>query len=176
MTAACAIRLNSVLPPEAKAIFQDSEVIREILRSARVIAMVGLSADPQKASHFVATYLKDAGYRIVPVSPRGGVILGENAYRDLTEIPFQVDLVDVFRPAAELDAIAAKVIQIGAKALWQQLRIINLDAANAARNRGLLSVVDACVKMEHGRYSGGLHAAGMNTELISARRMRAYSI
>jgi hypothetical protein len=106
------------------------------------------------------------------VSPRGGVILGETVYCDLTEIPIPVDVVDVFRPAIEVNALAAKAVHIGAKAFWQQLRIINLEAAVYARDAGLVSVVDACLKMEHGRYSGGLHSAGMNTELITAKRPR----
>jgi len=164
--------LNSALTERQKALFQNPDQIREVLRTAHTIAIVGLSTDPQKASSFVASYLQDSGYRIVPVSPRGGVILGETVYCDLTEIPIPVDVVDVFRPAIEVNALAAKAVHIGAKAFWQQLRIINLEAAVYARDAGLVSVVDACLKMEHGRYSGGLHSAGMNTELITAKRPR----
>jgi len=172
MTSACAIQLNSALTPEQKALFQAPDEIRHVLRTARTIAIVGLSKEPQKASHFVASYLQDAGYRIVPVNPRGGFILGEAVYGDLTEIPFAVDVVDIFRPYSEVDVLAVKSIQIGAKAFWQQLRINNLAAAGRAREGGLVAIVDACMKMEHGRYSGGLHSVGMNTELVSARRPR----
>lgn len=170
MSIACAIRLNSILTPEQKALYQDPDTIRELLAGARTIALVGLSADPQKASYFVAAYLQDAGYRIVPVNPRGGAILGETAYRALAEIPFPVDIVDVFRPAAEAPAIAGQAVAIGARALWLQLRVVSPEAGAIARAAGLRVVQDACVKMEHGRHSGGLHSAGMNTELISARR------
>ena len=172
MTAACAIRLNSALTAEQKALFQSPDEIRKILATARNIAIVGLSAEPQKASHFVASYLQDAGYRIVPVNPRGGTLLGETVYGDLTQIPFAVDVVDVFRPAHEVDALTATAIQIGAKVLWQQLRINNITAATHAREAGLVSIVDACIKMEHGRYSSGLHSVGMNTEIVTARRPR----
>ena len=170
--AVCAITLNTVLTPEQQALYQDSGCIRDILEQARTIAIVGLSAERQKASYFVATYLKREGYRIIPVNPRGGTILGETVYPDLQSIPDKVDLVDVFRPAAELPGIVEQAIAIGAKAIWTQLRIIDLQAAETARSAGLNVVMDKCVKMEHGRFFGGLHWAGMNTEIISARRAR----
>jgi len=176
MTSACAIRLNSALTQDQKAFFQNPDQIRKVLHTAQTIAIVGLSTDPQKPSSFVASYLRDAGYRIVPVSPRGGLILGETVYRHLGEIPIPVDVVDVFRPASEVNAIAEEAVRVGAKALWQQLRIINLEAAAYARDSGLVSVVDACLKMEHGRYSGGLHIAGMNTELVTAKRTRVSGV
>jgi predicted CoA-binding protein len=172
MSLACAFPLNSVLTAEQRALYQDPSVIRGLLAAARTIALVGLSADPQKASYFVATYLLDAGFRVVPVNPRGGTILGQTAYKTLAEIPVPVDLVDVFRPAAEAPAIARQAVAIKARALWLQLRVVSPEAGAIARAGGLLVVQDACVKMEHGRYSGGLHSAGMNTELISARRRR----
>ena len=166
----CSINLNTVLTPEQQALYQDSGCIRDILARARNIAIVGLSADRQKASYFVATYLKREGYRIIPVNPRGGTILGETVYPDLKSIPEKVDLVDVFRPASELPDIVEQAIAIGAKAIWTQLRIIDFGAAEAARAAGLSVVMDKCVKMEHGRFNGSLHWAGMNTEIISARR------
>jgi uncharacterized protein len=167
----CVVRLNSALTTEQKALYQNRDVIERVLNEFRVIAIVGLSADPQKASSFVAGYLQHAGFRVVPVNPKADVILGQKVYRTLSEIPFAVDLVDVFRPAAECDALVEEAIGINARGFWQQLRIINLKAAERARAAGLISVVDLCVKMEHGRYSGGLHEAGMNTELVSARRV-----
>ncbi len=168
--AVCSINLNSALAPEQRRIYQDPEVIREILDTSRTIAMVGLSADRQKASFFVASYLRYEGYRVIPVNPRGGEILGERCYPDLRSIPEPVDLVDVFRPASECMAIVEQAIAIGAKAVWFQLRIVDLAAAEKARAAGLKVVMDRCVKMEHGRYGGSLHWAGMNTEIISARK------
>ena len=168
---ACAIRLNSVLTPEQKSRYQDRDSIERVLNEFRVIAMVGLSADPQKASSFVAGYLLHAGYTVVPINPRADVILGQKVYRTLKDVPFAIDVVDVFRPAAECDALVEEAIAVKARAFWQQLRITNLNAAERARGAGLLSVVDLCMKMEHGRYNGGLHEAGMNTELVSARRV-----
>ena len=170
----CAIRLNTVLSDAQKALYQDPETIKKVLNEFRTIAVVGLSADSQKASYFVASYLKAAGYTIVPINPKADFILGQKVYRSLSEVPFPIDLVDVFRPAHEVDAIAQEAIAIHARGLWQQLRINNLAAAETARQAGLVSIVDLCVKMEHGRYSGGLHEAGMNTELLSSRRTHRY--
>ena len=173
----CAVTLNTSLTPEQRAKFQDVEQINHLLDSARTIALVGLSTDRQKASYFVAGYLQDEGYRIVPVNPKATTILGEKAYPDLMSVPFPVDLVDVFRPARDVDEIVDQVLarkkkEIDAPALWLQLRIVNLPAAERAHAAGLVVVVDKCVKMEHGRYRGGLHLAGMNTEIISARKRR----
>jgi predicted CoA-binding protein len=165
------------LTAEQRAIFQDVARINHLLETARTIAIVGLSTDRQKASFFVAGYLRDEGYRIVPVNPNADMILGEKAYPDLASIPFSVDLVDVFRPPRDVDAIVDQMIArkekgIDTPALWLQLRILNLPAAERARAAGLVVILDKCVKMEHGRSHGGLHAAGMNTEIISARRRR----
>jgi predicted CoA-binding protein len=169
---ACAITLNSVLTPEQQRLYQDPLVIQRLLREARTIAVVGLSSDPQRASWFVASYLKKAGYKVIPVNPKADRILGERAYPDLASIPEPVDMVDVFRPAAECLSVARQAVAIKAKALWLQLRLVNIEAAELAATAGLTLVVDRCVKMEHGRYHGLLHWAGMNTEIISARKAR----
>jgi len=132
--------------------------------------MVGLSADRQKASFFVASYLRYEGYRVIPVNPRGGEILGERVYPDLVSIPDRVDLVDVFRPASECARIVEQAAGIHAKAVWTQLRIVNFEAAENALAAGLKVVMDKCVKMEHGRYGGSLHWAGMNTEILTAKK------
>jgi hypothetical protein len=129
-----------------------------------------MSIDPQKASSFVASYLQHEGYRIVPVSPRGGHLLGETVYPDLASIPVAIDIVDVFRPPAEAVGFARQAIAIGAKALWLQLRIVNFEAAELAATAGLDVVMDRCVKMEHGRFNGTLHWGGMNTEIVSAKK------
>ena len=169
---ACAITLNSALTPEQQRLYQDPRVIQRLLRDARTVAIVGLSTDPQRASWFVASYLQKEGYRIIPVNPRATEILGEKCYPDLASIPEPVDLVDVFRPTAECLAVAEQAVAIKAKALWLQLKLLNLPAAELAARAGLDVVLDRCVKMEHGRYFGRLHWGGMNTEIISARKAR----
>ena len=175
--AACGVSLNTSLTPDQRARYQDVGQINRLLQSARTIAIVGLSSDRQKASYFVAGYLQDEGYRIVPVTPKGGEILGEKVYPDVASIPFPVDLVDIFRPPGEIGAIVDQVIArkekgIDAPAVWMQLRLVNLPAAAKADAAGLVVIVDKCVKMEHGRYGGTLHLAGMNTELISAKKRK----
>ncbi len=170
--ASCAVTLNSSLTPEEQRAYQDPRVIQRLLREARTIAVVGLSSDPQRASWFVASYLKKEGYTVIPVNPKAGEILGEKAYPDLASIPVPVDMVDVFRPASECLSVARQAAAIGAKALWLQLRLINLEAAALAAGAGMAVVMDRCVKMEHARYFGRLHWAGMNTEIISARKAR----
>jgi len=169
---ACAVTLNSALTPEQQRLYQDPLVIQRLLRDARTIAIVGLSTDPQRASWFVASYLKKEGYRIIPVNPKADRILGEKAYPDLEGIPEPVDIVDVFRPAAECLAVARQAVAVKAGALWLQLKLVSLEAAEFASRNGLTVVLDRCVKMEHGRYSGRLHWGGMNTEIISARKAR----
>lgn len=166
----CSIRLNTVLTPEQKKLYQDPDTIQRILNQSRTVVIYGLSSDSQKASYFVASYLKDAGYTIVPVNPKGGVILGEKVYTSMKDIDFPIDIVDVFRPRHEVPQILEDAIAIGAKVFWQQLRINDLESAAKAKAAGMEAVVDLCLKMEHGRYSGGLHEAGMNTEILSARR------
>jgi len=169
---ACAVTLNSALTAGQQKLYQNPRVIQRLLRETRTIAIVGLSTDPQRASWFVASYLKNEGYRIIPVNPKADAILGERAYPDLASIPDKVDMVDVFRPASECLAVARQAVAIGAGALWLQLRLVNIEAAELAAKSGLAVVVDRCVKMEHGRYFGRLHWAGMNTEIISARKAR----
>lgn len=171
---ACEITLNSVLPPELRARYQDPDKIREVLRRARTIAIVGLSSDRYKASNMVASYLQYEGYRIIPVNPSATEILGERCYPDLISIPEPIDVVDVFRPAREAMAIVEQAIQKGAWCVWFQLRIVNLEAGERAEQAGLTVIMDRCIKMEHGRYGGGLHWMGMNTEIITAQRRRRF--
>jgi len=167
--------LNSILTPEQDAAYADPVVVQRVLREAKTVAVVGLSKDPQKASHFVATYLQYEGYRVIPVNPTvTGSILGEQTYPDLRSIPsdVQVDMVDVFRGADHAPAIAREAAEIGAKSLWLQLRIVSDEAAEIGREAGLDVVMDRCVKMEHGRYAGSLHWVGMNTGILTARKAR----
>ena len=167
---ACDVRLNTALTPDQRRTYQDPDLIREILEKTRTVAIVGLSVDHQKASYFVASYLKSEGYRIIPVTPRRGTILGEETRPTLRDVLEPVDLVDVFRPVQELQGLAEDTIAIGAKYFWAQLRIIDFAAAEKARGAGLKVVLDKCVKMEHARHRGSLHWAGMNTEIVTARR------
>jgi predicted CoA-binding protein len=168
------VALNSLLSPEQQALYQNPEIIKKILYNSKTIAMVGLSTERQKASYFVATYLRSAGYRVIPVNPRAETILGERCYPNLTSIPGHIDLVDIFRPAAACLPIVEEAIACHAAAVWLQLKIVNEEAAERARKAGLLTVMDLCVKMEHGRYSGGLHEAGMNTGIVSAKRVHRF--
>ena len=170
----CAVTLNTTLTPEERRLYQDPRTIQRLLREARTIAIVGLSTDPQRASWFVGNYLQQEGYRIVPIHPTATAVLGERAYADLRQVPDPIDIVDVFRPPSEALGIARQAVDAGAKAFWMQLKLADMDAAALARKAGLTVVADRCIKMEHGRYSGRLHWAGMNTEIISARKARLH--
>ena len=144
--------------------------LRRVLRECRTVAVVGLSPEWHRPSHFAAKYLQQHGYRIIPVNPRSAEILGERCYASLLEIPERVDMVDVFRRPADVLPIAQQAVQIKARCLWQQIGVINLEADKLARANGLDSVMDRCVKIEHARIFGGLHWAGVNTQVISAKR------
>ena len=150
----------------------DVNALRRILREAKVIAVVGLSADWFRPSFFAAKYMQEHGYRVIPVNPKYAQILGEKCYPSLREIHQPVDIVDVFRKTADVMPIAEDAIKIGAKVLWQQLGVRNEEAAAKARAAGLLTVMDRCVKIEHGRLFGGLNWVGVNTKVISAKRPR----
>ena len=150
----------------------DINDLRRILRNNKVIAVVGLSADWFRPSYFAAKYMQEHGYRVIPVNPKYPEILGEKCYRSLTEIPEPVDIVDVFRKTADVMPIAEDAIRIRAKVLWQQLGVRNEEAAAKARAAGLETVMDRCVKIEHGRLFGGLNWVGVNTKVISAKRPR----
>lgn len=132
----------------------DDHVLREILETARTIAVVGLSPDPSKDSHHVAAYLQRQGYRIIPVNPAASEILGEKSWPDLVVIPDRVDVVDVFRRPEHVLPIAEQAITIGAKVLWLQLGVRNDDAARRAEEAGLVVVQDRCMLREHRRLLG----------------------
>lgn len=122
---------------------------KEILNSSRVVAVVGLSPKPDRPSYGVASYLKENGYKIIPVNPKVGEILGEVCYPDLSSIPEPVDVVDIFRRSEEVPAIVEEAIKIGAKAIWMQEGVINELAATRAKEAGLLVVMDSCMLKEH---------------------------
>jgi predicted CoA-binding protein len=150
----------------------DIPTLRRILQRDRTIAVVGLSAEWHRPSFFVAKYLQDHGYRIVPVNPKYPEILGEKSYPRLEDIPFPVDMVDVFRKEVDIPPIARSAVAIGAKSLWQQLGLRNAEADRIATEAGMDSIWDRCVKIEHARLFGGLNWAGVNTQVISAQRPR----
>ena len=144
-----------------------------ILRRARSIAIVGASANPSRASYFVATYLLSSSpYDVYFVNPRASTILGQPAYASLADLPVVPDLVDVFRKDADLPGVAQEAVAVGAKALWLQLGSWNEEAAAIAEDAGLDVVMDRCVKIEHARFHGGLHLAGFDTGEISSRKQR----
>jgi predicted CoA-binding protein len=148
----------------------DIPTLRRLLSTCRTIAVVGLSADWFRPSFFAAKYMLDHGYTVIPVNPKYPEILGQKAYASLRDIPVPVDMVDVFRKTADVTPIAREAIAIGARCLWQQLGVVNLEADALAREAGLDSVMDRCVKIEHGRLFGGLGWAGVDTKVISAKR------
>ena len=148
----------------------DIPTLRRILQASRTIAIVGLSDQWHRPSNFVAKYLQSHGCRIVPVNPRYTEILGQTCYARLEDIPFAIDLVDVFRKTEDVPAIARSAVAIGAKALWQQIGVVSAEADAIARAAGLDSVMNRCTKIEHARLFGGLHWVGVNTQVISATR------
>jgi predicted CoA-binding protein len=123
----------------------------EILSSSRTIAVVGLSPKPNRPSYRVASYLKEQGYRIIPVNPKATEMLGEICYPDLSSIPEPVDVVDIFRRPEEVPGIVEETIKIGAKAVWMQEGVINEEAAARAKQAGLKVVMDRCMYKEHTR-------------------------
>jgi len=155
--------------------YQDERKIEATLLAARTVAIVGLSPDPLRASYFIGYYLKRHGYKIVPVNPKEKEILGEKSYPSLKDIPFPVDVVDVFRRPDAVPAIAREAVAIGAKALWMQFNVISPEAAKIAEDGGLTVIMDRCMKVEHARHLGRMHWLGFNTGRITARRERQSS-
>ena len=151
----------------------DSEKVRRILSKYRTLAVVGLSAQWHRPSYFAAKYMQEHGYRVIPVNPMYDSILGQKCFKSLADIPEKVDIVDCFRKSAEIPALAEEAIAIGAKVLWMQLGVENAAARARAEAAGLEVVENRCVKIEHGRFFGGLGWVGVNTKVISAKRARA---
>ncbi len=144
--------------------------LRRILMECKTIAMVGLSANWYRPSYFAAKYLQEHGYRVIPVSPRYDEVLGERCYPSLADIPESVDIVDCFRRAEEIPALAEQAVAIKAKVLWQQLGINNQEATRIAEDGGVDVVADRCMKIEYARLFGGLGFCGVNTKVVSAKR------
>jgi predicted CoA-binding protein len=143
-----------------------------ILENYRRIAVVGLSSNPFRPSHFAAIYLISAGYDVVPVNPREREVLGRKSYPTLSAIPGGVEVVDIFREPAAVPSIVDEAIAIGARVVWMQLGVIDEAAADKARAAGLDVVMDRCMKIEHARFFGGLNTIGMNTGVLTARRRK----
>ena len=141
-----------------------------ILERYRRVAMVGLSPNPFRPSHFVAVYLISEGYHVIPVNPRESQILGRPSYPSLSAVPGPIDVVDIFRESSAVPAIVEDAIAVGAKVVWMQLGVIHEQAAERARRAGLEVVMDRCMKIEHARFYGGLNTVGMNTAVITSRR------
>jgi len=130
------------------------EEIKAILQKYRVVAVVGLSPKPERPSFRVAQYLKEHGYRIVPVNPGQKEILGEKCYPRLSDIPFPIEVVDIFRNVEAIPAIVAEAIAMGAKVVWMQQGLVEPASAQKARAAGLQVVMDRCMKIEHAQFLG----------------------
>ena len=123
--------------------------IKDILNSYKTVAVVGLSPDPGRASNQVASYMQSAGYKIVPVRPDGDEILGEKVYHSLRDIPFPIDIVDVFRRSETVVPVAKETVEIGAKVFWLQEGITNTEAETICRDAGINVISDRCILKEH---------------------------
>lgn len=145
---------------------------KALLDRTRSIAIIGASANPARASYFVATYLLSSStdYEVHLVNPRETEIMGQPVYPSLAELPVVPDLVDVFRRPDDLPGVAEEAIDVGAKAFWVQLGLEHDGAAQRAHSAGLDVVMNRCLKIEHARFHGGLHLAGFDTGVISSRR------
>jgi len=150
--------------------YQDPLTIQRVLLNAKTIAIVGLSKNTLRASHFVGFYLRRHGYRVIAVNPREKEIFGEPSYASLKNVPERVDIVNVFRAPDALPEIATEAVAIGAKNLWCQYGVINEQGARIAEEGGLSVVMDRCLKVEHARYVGRMHWLGFNTGRLTSVR------
>ena len=154
-------------------------LLRGVLGKVRSIAVVGASGDWKRPSFFVMKYLQKKGYRILPVNPgrAGQTILGETVYAGLADLPAPVDMVDVFRNSDDALAVAEEAVSLkdekGFKVLWMQLGVRNDEAARRAEAAGLTVIMDRCPKIEYARLSGDLGWCGVNTRIVTAKRLRA---
>jgi predicted CoA-binding protein len=125
------------------------QTVRELLKTSNTIASVGLSSNPEKDSHWVVSYLKNNGYKIIPVNPTASEIMGEKSYASLSEIPEKVDIVQIFRKPEDVAPVVEEAIKMGAKVVWMQEGIVNEEAGQAAEEAGLFVVMDVCMRAAH---------------------------
>lgn len=146
--------------------------LKEVLTRVRSIAVVGASDDPVKASYIVVKYLRDKGYRVLPVNPKlaGGTLLGLPVYGSLAELPEAPDMVDIFRNNAAAGGIADEAVAIGAKVVWMQLGVRNDEAAARAEAAGLTVIMNRCPKMEIQRLFGEIGRIGVNSEVLTSKK------
>ena len=150
--------------------YQDPLTIQRVLHTASTIAVVGLSGNELRASHFVGYYLKRHAYTVISVNPRETEILGETSYASLADVPVPVDIVNVFRAPDALPGIAQEAVAIHAGALWCQFGVINEEGGRIAEEGGVTVIMDRCLKVEHARYVGRMHWLGFNTGRITSVR------
>jgi hypothetical protein len=150
--------------------YQDPLLIQRLLHHARTVAVVGLSANELRASHFVGYYLRRHGFRVIPVNPRETEVLGERSYASLGDVPVPVDIVNVFRAPEAVPALAQEAVAIGAGCLWCQFGVIHAEGARIAERGNVTVVMDRCIKVEHARYVGRMHWLGFNTQRITSVR------
>lgn len=129
---------------------EDSE-IKLILENSKTIAVIGCSSNPEKAAHRIPKYMKEQGYRIIPVNPNSDKILGEKSHKSILDVNEQVDIVDIFRPSEECLEVVEEAIKIKPKVIWMQTGIINEEAKRLAENNGIKVVMDRCMMVEHRR-------------------------
>jgi hypothetical protein len=134
--------------------YKEVETIQYILENCQTIAVVGHSSRQERAGYYVPAYMQQHGYRIIPVNPNLESSLGEKAYTRLSDVPKTMDLVLIFRRSEAVPPLVDEAIQIGAKAVWMQLGIVNVEAAKTAEEAGLKVVMNACMMVEHRRLSG----------------------
>ncbi len=151
------------------------EFLKDTLNRVRTVAVVGASANWNRPSFFVMKYLQAKGYRIIPVNPKeaGSTILGEKVYASLGEIPYPVDMVEIFRSSEEAGPITDEAIRLGAKVVWMQIGVRNDAAAKRAEDAGLTAVMNRCPKIEYSRLYGELSWGGFNSGVISSKRRKA---
>lgn len=146
--------------------------LKDVLTRVRSIAVVGASDDPVKASYIVVKYLRDKGYRVLPVNPKlaGGTLLGLPVFGSLRELPDVPDMVDIFRNSAAAGGVSDEAVSIGAKVVWMQLGVRNDEAAARAEAAGLTVIMNRCPKMEIQRLFGEIGRIGVNSEVLTSRK------
>jgi predicted CoA-binding protein len=164
--------------PSPSPLHYDDVLVEGILRGVRTIAMVGASANWVRPSNFAMKYLQGKGYKVIPVNPgqAGKAILGEPCYASVAEIPESIDMVDIFRASEAAGSIVDEMIPLiaekGIRVIWMQLGVRNDAAAERAQAAGLQVIMDRCPKIEYGRLFGELSWSGVNSGVISSKRLR----